>query len=207
MPKHPVLYLIFLILSGALCKCAYTPEPRYVNKTIPYGFVRDVPGEDSYQFINEDAFALQLDSLEAGYDSLQIRIWLGHSLARVRYVVILKYKDQEWKGQMVSFNNFYGKNDPGKKVRKVSPRSGWGTLIDSLYKLGIVTLPNETAVAGYNCNGGTDGVSYDFEIATSKRYRYYRYDNPEYCKSFWQARNVLQIASLLEKEFDFKYIR
>ena len=95
MPKHPVLYLILLISSGALCKCAYTPEPRYVNKTIAPGFFRDVPEEYFYEFINQDAFALQLDSLEAGYDSLQIRIWLGHSLARVRHVVILKYKDQE----------------------------------------------------------------------------------------------------------------
>ena len=187
--------------------CTYTPEPRYVNKTIAPGFFRDVPEEYFYEFINQDAFALQLDSLEAGYDSLQIRIWLGHSLARVRHVVILKYKDQEWRGQLVSFSDETGNHHPVKKVRKVSPNSGWDILIDSLYKLGIVTLPNETAIAGYSCNGGTDGVSYNFEIATSNRYRYYRYDNPEDCKSFWQARNVLQIASLLENEFDFKYVK
>ncbi|AEV98040.1 hypothetical protein A4D02_14620 [Niastella koreensis] len=187
--------------------CTHTPEPRYVNKTIPPGFVREVPDEYSYKYINEDANSLQLDSLEAGYDSLQIRIWLGHSLARVRHVVILKYKDQDWTGQLVSFSDETGKHHPVKKLRKVSPRSGWRVLIDSLFKLGIVTLPHDTAITGYSCEGGTDGISYDFEIATSTGYRFYRYDNPAKCDNFWQPGNVLQIASLLENEFDFKYTR
>lgn len=179
------------------------PEPRYVNQTIAPDFVTEVPKDLLHEYINGNAFALQLDSLEGGYDSLQFRIWLGHSLAKVKHVVILKFKDQKWKGQLVSFSE---NNDQVKKVRKVHPVSGWDTLIDSLYKLGIVTLPHETEISGYN-GAGADGISYYFEIATSKKYRVYSYSNPEDNTSFWQAVNVLQIAGLLEKEFDFKYTK
>jgi hypothetical protein len=159
-----------------------------------------------YEDINKYAFALQLDSLEAGYDSLQLRIWLGHSMAKVKYVVILKFKDQKWKGQLVSFSNKTENNDLCKKVRTMSPGSGWHTLIDSLYKLKIVTLPHEAEIARYN-GAGADGMSYYFEIATSKRYRIYNYTNPEDNTKFWQAANVLKIANLLEKEFNFQYVK
>jgi len=198
---------------GFLCKCTDISESRYVNRTIAPDFVREVPiikegglkghEEYFYEYINKDAFALQLDSLEAGYDSLQFRIWLGHSMAKVKHVVILKFKDQNWKGQLVSFS----KETESKKVRKVYPRSGWGALIDSLYKLRIVTLPHETEITGYSGAGEADGISFDFEIATSKRYRAYSYSNPGDNTNFWQAGNVLQIANLLEKEFDFQYVK
>lgn len=216
MLKHALPYLN-LIMSLGLCRCTDISETRHVNRTIAADFVREVPiikegrlkgHEDPfYEDINKDAFALQLDSLESGYDSLQFRIWLGHSMAKVKHVVILKFKDQKWKGQLVSFSNETGSNDPGKKVRKVYPRSGWGTLIDSLYKLKITTLPHETEIAGYKGPGGTDGICYDFEIATSKRYRAYSYSNPEINTNFWQARNVLKIATLLEKEFSFQFVK
>ncbi len=217
MLKHSLPYLTLFMLLGFLCKCTDTSEPRLVNRTIPADFVREVPkikegrlkGHEDffYEYINKDAFALQLDSLEAGYDSLQFRIWLGHSMAKVKHVVILKFKDQKWNGQLVSFSKETENNYPGKKVRKVYPRSGWGALIDSLYKLRIFTLPHETEIAGYNGAGGADGISYAIEIATSNRYRAYSYSNPEDNTNFWQAGNVLQIANMLEKEFDFQYVK
>jgi hypothetical protein len=217
MLKHAAPYLTLFMSLGFLCKCNDMPEPRHVNRTIAPDFVREVPiikegkyighNDSFYESLNKDAFALQLDSLEAGYDSLQFRIWLGHSMAKVKHVVILKFKDHKWKGQLVSFSNETENNDLSKKVRKVYPGSGWDTLIDSLYKLKIISLPHETELAGYSGTGGTDGISYDFEIATSKRYRAYSYKNPEYNTNFWQAKNVLQIANLLEKEFDFQYVK
>lgn len=216
MITHILKNLTLFILSGFLCQCTDTPEPRYVNKKLAPDFVREVPiikqgrgkGQEDlfYEDINRNAFALQLDSLEAGYDSLQLRIWLGHSMAKVKHVIILKFRDQKWKGQLVSFSEKNVNYDLVKKVRNVYPRSGWDTLIDSLYKLGIVTLPHETEITGDN-GGGADGISYDFEIATSKKYRAYSYSNPEDNTNYWQAVHVLQIAKLLEKEFEFQYTK
>lgn len=68
-------------------------------------------------------------------------------------------------------------------------------------------MPHETEIAGYDCAGGADGISYDFEIVTSKNYRAYSYSNPGEQTNFWQAANILQIANLLEKEFNFLYIK
>jgi hypothetical protein len=127
-------------------------------------------------------------------------------MAKVKHVVILKFKDHEWKGQLVSFVKGTEHNDTGKKVSDLYPISGWGVLIDSLYKLKIVTLPHETEIAGYSI-GGADSISYDFEVANSKRYRVYGYSNPEDNTNFWQAGNVLKIATLLEKEFSFQFIK
>lgn len=207
MLNNALAYLTLFISLTHFCKCTYIPEPRQVNQTIAPDFVREVPHDDNfYEYINREAFALQLDSLEAGYDSLQFRIWLGHSMAIVNHIVILKCKDQKWDGQLVSFSIDDENNYVNKKVRKISPRSGWGTLIDSLYKLKIATLPHETNIAGYN-GAGADGISYDFEIATSKSYRIYRYSNPEENIHFRQAVLVLQIANLLENEFDLQYIK
>ena len=121
------LYLISIISLGLLCQCTDMPEPRYVNRTIAPDFVREVPiikegrfkgYEDFfYKDINRNAFALQFDSSEAGYDSLQIRIWLGHSMAKVKHVVILKYKDQKWKAQLVGFKMKMGEKRAHKKVK------------------------------------------------------------------------------------------
>lgn len=126
---------------GSHCKCTDMSEPRHVNKTIAPDFVREVPiikegrlkGHEYslYEDINKNAFTLQLDSLEAGYDSLQFRIWLGHSMAKVKHVVILKFKDQKWNGQLVSFSEETENNGRGKKVRKVYSRFRLGALIDS----------------------------------------------------------------------------
>jgi len=216
MLKQALQNLTLFILSGFLCQCTDIPEPRYVNRTIPADFVKEVPiikqgrlkGQEDvfYEYINRNAFDLQLDSLQAGYDSLQFRIWLGHSMAKVKHVVIMKFKDQKWKGQLVSFSEKTENNDLVKEVRKVYPESTWDTLIDSLYKLGIATLPHETEIAGYD-GAGADGISYYFEKATSKKYRFYSYSNPEDNTKFWQAVNVLQIAKLLEKEFGFRYTK
>ncbi len=202
MVKQSLRYLMFFLTLGFLCKCTDEPEPRHVNRTIPLGFIREVPirkGQEDffYQNINKEANLLQLDSLETGYDSLQIRIWLGHSMASIKHVVILKLKDQEWKGQLVTFNQETENTVSSKKVKTIYPNSGWNNLIDSLHELGIVTLLHETDISGYS-GRGTDGITYVFEIATLKKYRAYSYSNPKRMTNFWQARNVLKIADLLE---------
>lgn len=197
-------------------QCSDVHEPRHVNQTSVPGFVRDIPvikdgkikrEEDPfYEYINAEAFALQLDSLEAGYDSLQLRVWLGHSMAITKHIVIMKYKNKKWSAQLVSYSRETRNDKPIKKVRKISPVSGWNILMGKLFKLNITTLPSETELANYN-GIGLDGISYEFEIATPKMYRFYSYGNPQRNADFWQAGNVLQIASLLESEFDFKYTK
>lgn len=212
--KYSCSFCLALILF--FCKCSDVHGPRNVNQTIFPGFVRDVPiikngklkGQEdpAHEYINREAFALQLDSLENGYDSLQLRIWLGHSMAVTKHVVIIKNRNKKWNGQLVSYRRQKENEQPEKKVTIIHPGSGWDIFIEKLYKLNIMTLASETDVSGYN-GRGLDGISYEFETATPKMYRFYSYSNPQDNTSLAQAGDVLQIASLLEKEFDFTYTK
>jgi hypothetical protein len=135
-----------------------------------------------FQFLRKDASDLNFDSLEKGFDSLQVRIWLGHSLAVKRNLVILK-------------------------VSNVAPISGWNNLVKNLLDLKILTLQNANDIEGYN-GCGMDGIVYYFETSTKKRYRFYYYCNPDdNLNKYWQAKSVLQFSYLLEKEFDFTYTK
>jgi hypothetical protein len=164
-----------------------------------------------YQEFYEESSALGFKPLYHGYDSLQIRIWLGHSMAITKDVIIIKYSNRKWTGQLLSYSiNF---NDSGKKYslkrrhRKLYPKSGWEILINNLFQCQLLTLPNGDDILGYN-GCGADGIGYHFEWATTSKYRWYSYCNPEEnTERFWQAQNVLRIAKLLEHEFDFTYIK
>jgi len=221
MRRSPFLFLNAIIITSLLVSCKgelwQSPETRYVNRQPLENFIKEVPvevdgrwqgNEDRfYQLVNKRAYELQLDSLEGGYDSLQIRIWLGHSMALKRQVVVLKTKGQVWKGQLVTYTLDERHSVVQKTIQSVSPASGWPLFIDSVFRLGLLSLPNETEVKGYNgCSG--DGIVYKIEWATENRYRFYRYCNPEdNVENFWQARHVLQLADFLEKELGFNYIK
>lgn len=189
-----------------------------VGRVPPPDFIKEIPfnkkGEIDwhYQIIKKDAVRLKLESLDIGYDSLQIRIWLGHSMAIVKHVIGLKRTMGKWKGELIEYTEGYTDHN-GKIVaeksnsKRVKPLSGWEKFKNDLFDLQILTLPNADNLKGYN-GGGADGISYDVEIATTKKYRFYSYGNPKgYVNEYWQAANILKIALLLEKEFGFKYVR
>lgn len=186
-------------------------------------FKREIPvytegrskGDTDYLFkvIKQDASALKLDFIENGFDFVQIRVWLGHSLAVKRNVVVLKQTSGKWLGQIITYS--YGHDDingkefiSNKEVEDVDPKSGWANFIKVLMDLQILTLPNGQDLKDYNSCGGADGIDYFFEMATPKKYRFFYYCNPdENSNQFWQVKNVVEFSNLLEKEFRFKYTR
>jgi hypothetical protein len=172
-------------------------------------------GDTEYLFkaLRQDALELGLDFIENGFDSLQLRIWLGHSMAIKRNVVILKQVNRQWFGQLVTYS--YGHDDKNgqefisrKDIEQVNPKCGWTDFIKALMNLQIPTLPNGQDINGYNSCGGNDGIDYFFEIATPEKYRFYYYCNPEEnINQFWQVKNVVEFSHLLEKEFDFTFTK
>jgi hypothetical protein len=172
-------------------------------------------GDTDYLFklLRRDASELTLDFIENGFDSLQLRVWLGHSMAVKRNVVILKQVNRQWFGQLVTYS--YGHDNKNgqefissKNVKQVNPKSGWPAFIKTLTTLQIPTLPNGQDISGYNSCGGMDGIDYFFEIATREKYRFYYYCNPnENINQFWQVKNVVEFSNLLEKEFDFTFTK
>jgi hypothetical protein len=192
-----------------------TDKPKKIKKEIPTYKDGRSKGGTAYLFkvLRRDASELGLDFIENGFDSIQVRIWLGHSMAVKRNVIVLKQVNGQWFGQLVTYS--YGHDDKNgkefisnKEIKEANPKSGWTNLIKTLMDLQIPTLPNGQDINGYNSCGGEDGIDYFFEIASPKEYRFYYYCNPdENINQFWQVKNVVEFSNLLEKEFSFTYTK
>lgn len=155
-----------------------------------------------YRVIKQRKSQLKLDSIEAGYDSLQIRVWSEQSRAYIKHLIIISKKDRKWRCLFYTMKvDWNDKNDSETvlthSVREIIPSMGWSKFTDRLLTLGITKLPNGPA-------GGMDGEDYCVEIATRDEYRFYKYWSPETTESkFWGSKNMVEIMRLLEKECSF----
>lgn len=159
-------------------------------------------GKPSFMFkpIQRAAKNYNLDSLENGYDSLQIRIWCDYSAATT-HLILIKGTAQKYTCQLYSFYipkgyYFFGAKSFPYTVVNAVPASGWPVMLNSLFALGIKTLPGNST--------GADGVIYSVEVATPKNYRFYTYWSPEImAKNDPGSKNMAAILAMLEKEFAF----
>ena len=66
-------------------------------------------------------------------------------------------------------------------------------------------MPELDRINGFVEVSATDGCSVSIEIATRKVYRCYGYANPDfYVQRHWQAKNIVDILRLVNKEFRLK---
>lgn len=157
----------------------------------------------SYQFDKQKAAQLRLESIESGFDSLEIRIWLDYSLAWNKPLIILTRKNGKWNGRFITMRIEWSVRQDSELVvhpnsRAVVPTMGWDKFTRELFNLGITTLPNGP-------DGGMDGADYNIEVATIDHYRYYGYWSPETTEAkFRGSKKMVQILHLLERAFDFK---
>lgn len=189
------------------------------QKTAPPGFEMEIPVEKrndeydyNYKYVTEQAAEMGLDSLGLGYDSLQVRIWLAHSMAITCHVAVLKLRLNKWKAQLVTYQDNDEMN-PNRvagnweKIRSVTPRSGWKNFLRAFHKTNIINLPHSNSRPECNNHGHADGMDYKIEIATSKKYRFYFYCNPELYPDCTSGITLYNFAHLLEKEFNFTYVK
>src|SRR5688500_18466347 len=162
---YKICWVMAAVMSQACHDAEKTPATRFNNDP---GFITEIPVEKtgrfageldfSYRHLKETAVLLGLDSLEYGYDSLQIRIWLAHSLARVRHVVILSSAGEDWKAQVISYSDTAkGSVKNSMKSIMVSPKSGWPRLVRSISDANIVNLPHGEERSICDQCGGFDG--------------------------------------------------
>lgn len=153
--------------------------------------------------------SLKLPSLQKGFDSLQIRIWYGCDMSGDRLVRLI-HDGKNWKAELSELIKEGGGNEGEAKLTDISfsrtiqtrsPESGWIKFIDSLFKLKILTLPNEYDIPNFDLQLPTDGCGVGIEIATKNAYRCYAYRNPD-IYDYWQTKNVVQILKLLSAEFN-----
>ncbi|MDI9868957.1 hypothetical protein [Flectobacillus roseus] len=207
--------LIIIFLCAFITSCSGQDNSSISKKSSQVNtatsFKKEIPtykngGVDLfYELKKQKEKQLNLDSLESGFDSLQIRIWYDYALLINRELIVIKRTNGKWSAehyQMAVDWDAFKTTEVIKinKIKSVLPKSGWDNFFNKLLSFKIMTLPNMDDISGLEDNW-TDGVTYNIEIATKKQYRFYGYHLPDkFQDKFWQAKNMTEILSLISTE-------
>jgi hypothetical protein len=207
----------FLVLPFLLIMLACNDGPGNNKSQSNAGdtLVKDIPAQMKDGSIITSKHAVEqklgIDDLTNGYDSLQIRIYCGYAFKRDVQLIVLKNDTHSWTGVIYGFLLPEDKRKDSAmagetQVKQVTPGSGWNRFVQQLFDLDILTLPDYSAIPGYE--SVTDGDAVTIEIAGKNHYRIYRYPEPLSAQEkISQAKKVEQIFDLLEKELGFNRLR
>ena len=181
-------------------------------------FVKDVQvGPREIEFLKNAEKDIGLDSLDSGFDSVYIRVWNGCAAGYLKadYWLMSLILDRDgWKAELsdlsIEDTSPDARGSLSRKVNYLQPKSGWNSFLSKLFKLKLLTLPGFESLktADEKLDAVMDGCGITIEIATRKLYRLYDYETPEaYVDKHSEVINVLQILSLIEKEFGITYRR
>ena len=199
-----ILVILFILIS---CKGkALSNSPlAFVDTTKP--FKKEIPTYQNgvnifYEMAKTKQKQLGLDSIENGFDNLQIRVWYDFDLVKKRKLVVITNKNGNWTATVYDLQvDWDGHTETilSKKLKQVTPKSGWADFSKQLMNLQILTLPDQDDIPNYA--EGMDGRTYNVEVATKTQYRFYGYWEPrEHQNKFWQAKNMSDILKLFRTE-------
>jgi hypothetical protein len=161
-----------------------------------------------YKLSKQKAEQLSLENIDNGFEGIQIRIWYDYALVFNRDLIVFKMVNNIWSGTHYDLTvdwNYKKLTETIKNSKKqnLTPKSGWQNFIKQLFELKIDTLPNMTSIPGLSL--ATDGIMYNIEYADKEKYRFYGYHLPQnHQEKAWQAKNMVNILKLIEKEFGIK---
>jgi hypothetical protein len=180
-------------------------------------FVRDIPDLKNDTSLTLIGLQLSADSfhlprLENGFDSLQIRISLSYIKNDTFQVITIRNHAHKWETQL---NEAILTSDPRtdslcyneRKQWQLHPDENWTLLIDSIFQLGLMTLPDRTKVMSVNelpLDGANNAT---FEIATKDLYRIYSYEAPSsFQTEYKEAASVAAILAMLSRHLSIRYL-
>jgi hypothetical protein len=213
MINKMAIFLISAILTISTIHCNYINTKSQSDKL--KDIVSDIPynrkGTIKYIYYEKLKIEkmLNLERLEDGFDSIQIRLWYGHSFTDSFQLVILKKSNSIWNASLYSSKYSYNtKRDSidsiETKVEEKLPKSGWPIFVEKLFTLDIATLPDSGTIPGYaDCADG-DGIM--IEVATKELYRIYSYTCITHSRDIWQVSNMDRILKTMEEELNFKRV-
>ncbi|HEX2628738.1 MAG TPA: hypothetical protein VHM26_07000 [Chitinophagaceae bacterium] len=223
--KQPAVRIFLLPISVVLIIYGCSSGDRVKLPDQQGGFIKDIPKDrwgnyySKYRFTKEMTSLLHLDSIDAGVDSLVIRVWYSYMFNDTAHLFTISFTEGEWKYSFREFTYNQEYDDQTNTVLKTTatlirgrimdePKTrSWNSLLNKLCDLGVMTLPDVSNIRGYTpAFMDSDGVG--IEVAASHSYRIYSYPVPcALTDKLWQADKVERIIKLLEKEFGFKRIR
>jgi hypothetical protein len=206
---RPKIIILFSVMFLGLVRCG-------TRSNQPTIFIRDIPDFKNghslrLEGLSHSRDSLQLDTLEYGYDSIQIRLWVTYAIKDTFQIVSIKRHKNQWSGVYCETALHYSMEHDSilyytKWEKPLYPKTGWQPFVDSLIKLNILILPDCTKIKGYDFpfDGGN---SVTFEISTVGQYRLYMYQLPGLNKNhFKEAANVDNILKLVSYEFGIRYL-
>lgn len=184
--------------------------PKYID-TAKF-FSKEIPKYDDgkldlfYLLAKENQKEFKLDSIENGYNGLEIRVWYEFSRVPERRLVIITNNDTIWQATSYSWKvNWDGEKESvnSKEIKQVTPKSGWPIFASKLLGFHITTLPDMNNISGYQ--DGKDGKMYNIEIASKNHYRFYSYWQPHDNRDkIQEAKDMSKILDLFNSELGVK---
>lgn len=200
--KNKLFVCCFLIILVCEGRAQNNTSPNTADTTV---FERDIGKADFHEhLIWARNYLGKLDTLENGFSTLQIRLWYEFDRPSDRQIVVIK-RTSHWEAELHTTSWAYTPDSAyltKRTIRKGVPKIGWDAFVDSLIRLGIATLPDQSQVPGMH---PISSSTLHVEIATKDTYRYYHYTYPlEYVKKFETAAKIEKIMQLIERQLGFK---
>ncbi len=150
---------------------------------------------------------LKLESLQKGFDSLQIRVWIDCG-NKISSLIVLERERYQWNAVFYSFNIYYNEKT-GFEIRNLntenrSPKSGWESFSKNLMETDIIDLPDHSKFSP-KYNLPNDAYRILVEVGMLKKYRLYEYPELGLNSNIADGPGKLhQALKLIEREFNYK---
>jgi hypothetical protein len=131
-------------------------------------------------------------------DDLEVRFWYDHF--EVISGLIIRRSAEEWSATYLRQRYAH---EPSSVQQEIlgAPKSGWEAAWRRLTSAGILTLPDGSTV---KCKSEVlDGIGYVVETNLNRKYRTYRYGNPQFANCD-EAKRILLIETILSEEFHLR---
>lgn len=201
---------VIILLALVLSSCTQVPQTPKVETLKPEAapFRADVPKATWVpifgQEINRRAAVANLPSLRTALpkDDLELRVWNGFGLTPLEGFVLRRNSGQ-WSAIHLTVIRSEQRKEAYEK-QLAAPRSGWEECWSKLVNLGVLTLPDASAI---QCSAMVeDGMSYVVEVNYDNSYRTYLYDNPSYAECE-PAKKMIEIGNTIAEEFHLPEMR
>lgn len=210
--KNFLMYAITMTVLGFnSCK----PSLNKGKDQVTLDIQRELDGRlvRSYHYKNEIANRLNLDSLEKGYDSFQIRIWYGYRESDSMQVVVIKNKNNsEWEANLITVIPLFDSSanqltSVNSQIKEKKPENGWeglAKIADEIRKL------NQDKIRKVLGEGSmtADAHGIAIEIGTKNMYKFYHMENVLYASDLSNAgKNISMLLSSINRELKIELLR
>jgi hypothetical protein len=150
-----------------------------------------------FEALEERTKQVNLPSLRAvlPLHDLEVRFWYDHF--EVISGLVLRRSGEKWSATILRQEQDHVPSSMRQRSLG-SPKSGWEVAWKRLTNAGVMTLPDESRT---KCKTeALDGIGYVVEINSNRKYRTYRYGNPQFGKCD-EAKRIVEIEEILADEF------